>query len=179
MAGIKLASVSASSLSALETAGQKLNEDDEPEGAMIFAFNDSGTGGYGYDYEGKTVDVLKWTKYTISYNASTGLLAIPDSTDDDTAIYLVKVGSGFAVCPVAEDSIAGTSLSEVFEDSGLTYSDGKLYSSGIQIGTCSESGNIATIVITNYSTSYLAKINGNYYYCIEIYKYSGSLPSVN
>ena len=50
LAGIKLSDINASSLSALETAGQTL-DDDKPEGAWIVAFNSSGTSGYGYDYE--------------------------------------------------------------------------------------------------------------------------------
>ena len=185
LAGKKLSSTNASSLSELETAGQTSDEDGEPEGAVIFAFNSSGTSGYGYDYEEDSADSMKWTKYPISYDASTGILSVPDSTDsdDNTTMYLVKTSSGFAICPVSdsEDDNFGTSLSEVF-GTGYTLSDGKIYYSGVQAGTYSESGNILTITInstSNYEggTTYLAKISGYYYLCATLYSYSGDLPS--
>ena len=176
LAGIKLSDKNASSLSALETAGQTL-DDDKLEGAWIVAFNSSGTGGYGYDYEGDTADAMTWTKYAIAYDASTGILSVPDSTDsdDNTTIYLVKTSSGFAVCPVSEDDNAGTSLSEVF-GTGHTLSDGKIYYSSVQVGTYSESGNVTTITYGS-ETVYLVKISGYYYYGAPLYTYSGELPS--
>ena len=186
LAGIKLSSTNASSLSELETAGQTSDEDEEPEGAVIFAFNSSGTGGYGYDYEKDTADAMTWEKYAIAYDASTGILSFPDSTDseDDTTMYLVKTSSGFAICPVSEGDNEGTSLSEAFEGTGLTCSNGKIFASGtsVQVGTYSESGNVITITINSISgyeggTSYLIKISGYYYDGFPLYTYSGDLPS--
>ncbi|MBQ3824538.1 MAG: hypothetical protein II811_00210 [Spirochaetaceae bacterium] len=179
LAGIKLSDKNASSLSALQAAGQTLDDNDEPEGAWIVAFNSSGTSGYGYDYEGNTADAMTWTKYAIAYDASTGILSVPNSTDsdDDTTMYLVKTSSGFALCPVSdsEDDNFGTSLSEVF-GTGYTLSDGKIYYSGVQAGTYSESGNLTSITMGS-ETSYLIKISGYYYLCVPLYTYSGDLPS--
>ena len=176
LAGKKLSDINAASLSALEEAGKELY-DGEPEGAWIVSFNSSGTGGYGYDYEGKTADTMTWKKYAISYDASTGILTATDSTDsdDDTTIYLVKTSSGFAVFPVSEGDNAVTSLSEVF-GTGHTLSDGKIYYSSVQVGTYSESGNVTTITYGS-ETGYLVKISGYYYYGSPLYTYSGDLPS--
>ena len=142
---------------------------------IILAFNSSGTGGTHYEYDSET---SAWKSYSFSYNNSTGEVSFGNTVE----IALVSLSDGYYFFII--DSPLGSDLSTVLTKllgKTVTASGGKITYNGVQVGSYTESGNVVSVTLTGVSgTGYLAKYSGQYYELdMQLYSYSGSLPSVN